>query len=291
MAIVFIVGVVLCIRNSLGIGYLVLIRRSIQETIHNDCAKGRDYQFTITHLPVEDQSVQLFCTELIQMLNLGSTSRSEMTTPTGMTIIKTLDCPFSSVPVIGVVLFDEDDRLWVVFRGTETREEVKQDLEYYLTPSNHQPASYSVHTGFMTIFDCIKNSVDSILAERKPVSVIITGHSLGAAVSTLVAFFLSRKYPETMFTGYVFGSPRVGDPRFASLFNHAANINWFNLVNLYDIIPTLPLAVMPNPLDPSRPFLYESVGNIQTFATNWGSVLANHLLPVYNNQVNTGNLH
>ena len=55
-----------------------------------------------------------------------------------------------------------------------------------------------------------------------------------------------------------------------------------------DIFTSLPLSVMANKAKPEQPLLYQQAGIIITFSKNWGSYLANHLLPVYQNYLLAG---
>lgn len=67
--------------------------------------------------------------------------------------------------------------------------------------------------------------------------VVVTGHSLGGAIATLCAQYLSDYIPNVV--TYTFGSPRVGDYLFADLFNITIS-NSYRVVNKDDIVPHLP---------------------------------------------------
>lgn len=71
----------------------------------------------------------------------------------------------------------------------------------------------------------------------------MTGHSLGGALATLFALELSSsqlaKQGAIFVTMYNFGSPRVGNKRFADVYNEKVKDSW-RVVNPRDIIPTVP---------------------------------------------------
>jgi len=73
--------------------------------------------------------------------------------------------------------------------------------------------------------------------------VYVTGHSLGGALATLLALELSSsqmaKNGVIFVTMYNFGSPRVGNRRFAEVYNAKVKDSW-RIVNHRDIIPTVP---------------------------------------------------
>ncbi|KAM0842410.1 hypothetical protein ACQ4PT_058395 [Festuca glaucescens] len=73
--------------------------------------------------------------------------------------------------------------------------------------------------------------------------IYVTGHSLGGALATLLVLELSSsqmaKNGVIFVTVYNFGSPRVGNRRFADVYNAKVKDSW-RVVNHRDIIPTVP---------------------------------------------------
>src|SRR5262245_57298511 len=116
------------------------------------------------------------------------------------------------VPMSLVHLFDakgsqglvaaDDTTCVVAFRGTETDDptDLFADVNFRLAP--WEPGG-QVHEGFATAFRQVEADVRAHLpADRR---LLLTGHSLGAALATLAA---------TVWPGdalYTFGSPRVGN--------------------------------------------------------------------------------
>lgn len=79
----------------------------------------------------------------------------------------------------------------------------------------------------------------------------LTGFSLGSALVTVIAADLAVQFPELEIVSYHFGGPRIGDPDFASSFENffknqrKANSVIYRVENASDIVPTIPLAVIP----------------------------------------------
>ncbi|XP_062185556.1 phospholipase A1-II 3-like [Phragmites australis] len=160
----------------------------------------------------------------------------------------------------------------VAWRGTKRAVEWASDLDITLVPATgvigsgpgwSQP---SVHRGFLSMYKS-KNSTsrfnkqsarEQVLAEIRRLlgaykgencSITLTGHSLGAALSTLSAIDIvtngfnvrasSPSNDTVPVTAIVFGSPRVGDEQFKKAFESAPGAKLLRVRNAPDIVPTV----------------------------------------------------
>ncbi|CAL5068823.1 unnamed protein product [Urochloa decumbens] len=154
-------------------------------------------------------------------------------------------------------------RLVVAFRGTEQSKWKDLRTDLMLVPAGLNPErlggdfkqEVQVHSGFLGAYDSVRNRIMALLkyavgyqdeddAENIPRwHVYVTGHSLGGALATLLALELSSsqmaKNGVIFVTMYNFGSPRVGNRRFAEVYNAKVKDSW-RIVNHRDIIPTVP---------------------------------------------------
>jgi triacylglycerol lipase len=135
-----------------------------------------------------------------------------------------------------------DDDLVIVCRGTEPTEfkDIAADLN--AIPVASATGVGRVHAGF-------KESVDDIWPELhelandygKTRTIWCTGHSLGAAMATLIAYRLQRAEdcpnPQALFT---YGSPRVGNKDYVKGIE-ATGVLHFRFVNNADIVARVPL--------------------------------------------------
>ncbi|KAJ9159508.1 hypothetical protein P3X46_025014 [Hevea brasiliensis] len=72
-------------------------------------------------------------------------------------------------------------------------------------------------------------------------SIILTGHSLGASLSILAAFDLVENgITDIPLAAFVFGSPQVGNKAFNSRFNKYPNLKVLHIKNKIDVIPHYP---------------------------------------------------
>eukprot|EP00257_Ricinus_communis_P016048 XP_015574093.1 uncharacterized protein LOC8265687 isoform X2 [Ricinus communis] len=153
-------------------------------------------------------------------------------------------------------------RLVVAFRGTEQSKWKDLRTDLMLAPAGLNPErlggdfkqEVQVHSGFLSAYDSVRIRIISTIklaigytddGAEPPVKwhVYVTGHSLGGALATLLALELSSsqlsKRGAISVTMYNFGSPRVGNRRFAELYNQKVKDTW-RVVNHRDIIPTVP---------------------------------------------------
>uniref|UniRef100_A0ACD5W234 Uncharacterized protein n=1 Tax=Avena sativa TaxID=4498 RepID=A0ACD5W234_AVESA len=158
----------------------------------------------------------------------------------------------------------------VAWRATRRTVEWVSDLDFVLVPAAgvvgpgqgwSQP---SVHRGFLSVY-MSKNPAsrfnkqsarEQVLAEvgrlldtykNENCSITLTGHSLGAALSTLNAVDLvanglnvrgSSRIPVPV-TAILFGCPRVGDDQFKKAFDSMAGLSLLRVRNALDIVPTI----------------------------------------------------
>ncbi|XP_028793289.1 uncharacterized protein LOC114748995 isoform X1 [Neltuma alba] len=153
-------------------------------------------------------------------------------------------------------------RLVVAFRGTEQAKWKDLRTDLMLAPTGLNPEriggdfkqEVQVHSGFLTAYDSVRTRIISLIRlaigyiddHSEPPHkwhVYVTGHSLGGALATLLALELSSnqlvKKGAIYVTMYNFGSPRVGNRRFAEVYNEKVKDSW-RVVNHRDIIPTVP---------------------------------------------------
>lgn len=64
--------------------------------------------------------------------------------------------------------------------------------------------------------------VESYLTRNPSYKVVLTGHSLGAAMARVTYFFLedTKRFPKTKYELYTYGEPRVGNYAFADFMNN-----------------------------------------------------------------------
>ena len=197
-------------------------------------------------------------------------------------------------PLFGMLWSNNDNNriVYIVFRGTINSEEWIQDFNYNQDvfqkneKVKQQRAMFlrntevfpHVHNGFLNVYNNFREKLVSKLQELNPTQILLSGHSLGAGVSTICGLDLKLMGYNTIV--YNFASPRVGDDNLCNLIK-TSNLPVYRLVNTCDVVPTLPPSVSPNLEDPNNPYIYTHCGQGVYFTSNWKSIINNHLMGIY----------
>jgi hypothetical protein len=134
---------------------------------------------------------------------------------------------------------------FVSFRGTSDVAEWVANLD--AVPGDYRPIGGfgQVHAGFQDVYELVRTNIATNLATATAGcdQILITGHSLGAALAVLAAPDVFRNMPPNKIEPRLitFAGPRVGLSDFVGKFN--ADIeSCFRVVNFLDIVPYLPPA-------------------------------------------------
>ena len=183
----------------------------------------------------------------------------------------------------GIALTSKQHNI-LVFRGTQTQAEWLQNLDAkqvkYDAPDSKDYGA--VHKGFLGLTRKLHPEPVAIAKQLDPtIPCYITGHSLGAAVATLVAMKIARQVPQLkdQIQLYTFAGPRVGSPQFAQA--HSQIIpNSYRIVNLADAIPLVPPVSLSNS--------YTHVGQKWSFLAQLEDTLLNHTVDTYQTALQQG---
>uniref|UniRef100_A0A6C0JYL3 Fungal lipase-type domain-containing protein n=1 Tax=viral metagenome TaxID=1070528 RepID=A0A6C0JYL3_9ZZZZ len=132
--------------------------------------------------------------------------------------------------------------IYVVFRGSSSKLNWVADFE--VTKRNYDTypeCECKVHRGF---YDATKNLKDQVINSMKILkeqtgfsNVIVTGHSLGAAIAQLMGMELSAVNIKNKI--YNFGQPRIGDKKYARFVNSISE-ELVRFTHYKDIVPHVP---------------------------------------------------
>lgn len=146
-----------------------------------------------------------------------------------------------------------DDQIIIVFRGTSSVKDAKIDLKFHKVPfsvaDTADTAAFSLadikktnfgkaHRGFLMAVGSVWRSIRLWLNRVREIQpIFVCGHSLGAANACILALRLALDEMPVAAV-YTFGCPRVGDTRFARIFDEL--IRHYRYVNHNDVVTRMP---------------------------------------------------
>lgn len=151
----------------------------------------------------------------------------------------------------------------ILFRGTMTGADIMTDLQI-----NEQVVmgNVKVHSGFNNIYQEIK--------PKLPVNVpFVAGHSLGCGLAALYAY-------DNNTTATLIAPPRTGNSAFAA----AINSKVVSVINLADVVPTLPPAFIA---ENNVLYQYSHAGKFITFNGETTDLMTNHSTLTYYNYLSS----
>ena len=144
---------------------------------------------------------------------------------------------------VAITKSEKKKRITVVFRGSESKSDWYYDLQ--IRKMNLHDNVY-VHRGFYRQlhindnYEKIRDCVKKLLNENKEYEIFITGHSLGAALSTLFGYELSREIDDNIIV-ISFASPRVGNYDWRKAFDDKNNLVHYRVTNNRDVVTAAPM--------------------------------------------------
>ena len=190
--------------------------------------------------------------------------------PAGYTLVRTIQMtdffgPEQSRVFYGYVAVGGDPATAVVaLRGTGSTMEWWDDFHWDLVPFTQVPNGGNVAKGFYDIYQSIgtmdpgqeatsapsafaaevaQAATSGLAAGLDPGSLplVVTGHSLGGALATLLVTDLNATTalkPQA----WTFASPHVGDATFAARYGGLSTVSW-RIYNLVDVVPYFPMDI------------------------------------------------
>lgn len=135
----------------------------------------------------------------------------------------------------------------VVFRGTDNIKGWIEDADFTQTPFNGSDTA-KVHLGFWKTYSVVAKDVRALVDRTRPTcgggkDIVVTGHSLGAALATLGAVEIAGIDPSQRVQLFTFGQPRVGNKGFAELADEKLVFSE-RFTHRRDIIPHMPFKAL-----------------------------------------------
>jgi predicted lipase len=139
----------------------------------------------------------------------------------------------------------KDKSIYIVWRGSSSKKDFQNDASVDKVPFIEE--GEKVHIGFKSSWEAVKdktyealdNALKTLGGEDKIDNIIVCGHSLGAAVTTLFAYSIYTIYKSNKIISCTIGSPRVGNKVFKTNFDKSP-IESLRIVNNLDVVTRTP---------------------------------------------------
>jgi triacylglycerol lipase len=141
-------------------------------------------------------------------------------------------------------LLRKGPELVIALRGTENIFEWIDDFTFEKLPTNIEHGAGRTEDGFSDVYASLRNqpidaakTIIQILNDhvQEGDSLVVAGHSLGAALATLCGYDASLNGPKVPVSVYTYASPNVGDLDFATSYNEKVPETW-RISNAFDIV-------------------------------------------------------
>jgi triacylglycerol lipase len=149
-----------------------------------------------------------------------------------------------SKQLLSYVTDNSQDTIIVVFKGTDplSWSDWITDIDTFFTDVSNICSGCQAHAGFYGDYTEQQASVDDALSASlsnlPSATVIITGHSLGAAIAQFYALHLYQSMGIEPIV-YTFGNPRIGNQALSSYYDSVITTS-YRTNNNCDIVPHLP---------------------------------------------------
>lgn len=129
----------------------------------------------------------------------------------------------------------------VAIRGTQSVLEWIEDVDAVPVPYIAVSGAGLVHMGFQIVFEHIRPAIDALLVRCAGAQrIVVTGHSLGAAVAVMAAVDIAKNVPLGVVPElHTYAGPRTGAPDFAAYVDKLI-LECHRIVNFMDVVPQVP---------------------------------------------------
>ena len=202
------------------------------ETIENFVSKNMDSDDEELDLDVTDE-------------RKDALNQLSKTSPKGK-VVKFVSDPVTDIQA-GITVSETNKRITVIFRGSESKSDWYYDLmvlKKRILKENYDDVY--VHSGFYKqlhdtdVYSQLTDTLSELKDANPEYDIYITGHSLGAALSTLFGFEIAHKFEEKI-NVISFASPRVGNKGFRKAFDEKDNLLHYRITNDRDIVTAGPM--------------------------------------------------
>ena len=148
---------------------------------------------------------------------------------------------------VAIIFNNQQGYINIIFSGQDDFLDLLNPLHIFKKQigNNIDVKNIKVHGGFYdllfknNLYSDVLNEIIKLQDLHPGCRINIAGHCIGGALATLFGFFLSYSIRSNI-NIFSFGSPRVGNKKWANIFNSKNNLIHYRFVNQNDIINLFP---------------------------------------------------
>ena len=186
-------------------------------------------------------------------------------------------------------IYEDKTKVFFIFRGTQTAADLIGDTNYnyYNIDNINNPNEIKIHKFYNSVYQEIKQQLLNCLY-NETTDIYICGHSMGAAIGFVMAQDISqnKKYKVNVIG---IAPPRAGNKPFVDSIKNNCNYV-LAVINMADVIPTVPFSYMGNLIDPYTPVQFAQITPAVIFNNLNVSIGACHQPITYYNGIKNGPL-
>jgi len=139
----------------------------------------------------------------------------------------------------------KDKSIYIDWRGSSSKKDFQNDAS--IDKVHFIEEGEKVHIGFKTCWDAVKDetykaleiALSTLGGEGEVDNIVVCGHSLGGAITTLCAYQIYTIYKSNKIISCTIGSPRVGNKVFKANFDKSS-IESLRIVHNLDVVTRSP---------------------------------------------------
>eukprot|EP00656_Telonema_subtile_P052402 TRINITY_DN7304_c0_g1_i2.p1 TRINITY_DN7304_c0_g1~~TRINITY_DN7304_c0_g1_i2.p1 ORF type:complete len:385 (+),score=105.66 TRINITY_DN7304_c0_g1_i2:80-1234(+) len=194
---------------------------------------------SLQSLPLQIQELAVLTTELASMAYYAPVKCWDGQAPAGISELKThtLQGDWLALNYAASGIVSSRNLPFVAFRGTDTEnqpQEWLQDFNWWTYKRSFDGQESRVHQGFYNVVQSnlaeLVQIAKDVMAKAHKQEILITGHSLGGALSEMFAVRLKEQVPGAKIYLMTIGKPRVGDASWAQTVQRLTEVA-YRLVN------------------------------------------------------------
>ena len=239
------------------------IPNCVVDTSDNDCKElnNLDLTYDFTQIQTYNKTNVLYTIKLIanflKYLNSDYTKNSfNINNLFNQKLIKS---DIDDKP-IGISYSNQDKtQVFYIFRGSQTAADLMGDVTYnYYDDDSQNNNNIKIHKFYNLIYKDVKQQLKDCVYSNTT-DIYIFGHSMGAAIGFILAQDLSTNFNNKYNVNIIgIAPPRVGNQKFIDSLK--ANCKYvLGVINMADIVPTIPYSYMPNLIKPFTPVEYAQI--------------------------------